>query len=297
MGEMSFKESMGWAAFLFFCAGLIGYFFYAPFHRGVNGFFWGIWEMIAGLLIIAIFYVLPFALVSSSMGAVWVKVSRLSLGAPQARAQQTWYQRLVILIPLSGFLIYLTLGWPAATPWVTTNPVPAQTQAQSLEKHKKHVPIPTAKEVFKSHYEPLWNRVYQIHEWVVTGLGLPGGNLETKENQPYDLGDVSALVWFCFFFGAPAFAYFLIYRREQDQIIDQSIQENDRLKTLRRDYEYKTSVLENQVSELTGLLTKVTQENQALRRVSQFQERQEAEFQGVAPHGTQPQGVLETDEI
>ena len=47
----------------------------------------------------------------------------------------------------------------------------------------------------------------------------------------------------------------------------------------------------------TDLLGKKTEENQALLRTGQFEERKQAEFQGIAPSDTPSRGVLETDEI
>ena len=304
MNEMDWGERCLWAGLAFLAAAGIGYFCYAPFHAGVNEFFWNIWEMIAGFILFALFYLAPFALVSSGVGAIWVNACRFTLKEQREPSSRypAQYQRLVILIPLCSLVAYFAAGWPETTPWVTSAPPVAEAPVlvPAAGKKGKHLaaeqpPIPRV--VFKSHYEPRWEGIYRFHEGAVTSLGLSGGTLEKRDDPPYDLGDVSAMVWVCLFLGAPTFAYLKIRGLENAETEKEEAEENHRWEAHARDYETQISGLGDRITELTALLAKKTEENQAFLRVSQFEERKQAEFQGIASSDAPSQGVLETDEI
>lgn len=113
---MSFSERIGGALVALVVASIIGYNYYAPFHNFVNAFFWGIWVLIASLILFAVFYLLPLVALSFGVGKLWAGLSAPSHEAGPEKTSS--YKGLIVIIPVTFLIAAFFPSFPQPTPFV-----------------------------------------------------------------------------------------------------------------------------------------------------------------------------------
>lgn len=290
--EMSASESLFWAGFSFFAAAVLGYCFYQPFHQGVNDFFYGIWEMIAYVIIFALFYVLPFLVISGTAGFFWAKasggISRMIQEESGNVASESNYKWLVVLIPVTAIVVFLMVGFPRDTPWVKDSMDEALTV---LSKAKG----PNVK--IKGRYEPEWPVVSGAYESFKTGLALPASSLSDQAKRPYDAGDIAMVSLLALLVGAPAIGFFLISDEEDCLRKEKREREAELTKQKESVYQEKIAGLNSKISEYADAFHRQAEKIKTLQLTQQVLEKKENAFNEIGAVESSKRGVLDTDLI